>query len=45
MGYSFNTTGNQSLPGRVFLGEFFVALIVIALYAPLLLNHLNLKRV
>ena len=39
MGYSFNTTGNQLLPGRVsFLGWFFVALIVTALYIPLLLN-------
>jgi hypothetical protein len=39
MSYSFNTTENQSLPGKVsFLGWFIVALIVTALYAPLLLN-------
>ena len=37
--YSFNTTENQSLPGKVsFLGWFIVALIVTAVYAPLLLN-------
>jgi hypothetical protein len=39
MGCSFNTSRNQSLPGRgSFLGWFFVALIVTALYTPLLLN-------
>ena len=39
MSYSFNTTENQSLPGKVsFLGWFIVALIVTALYVPLLLN-------